>query len=946
VPLGRAHALFERESELTELAALLDSARGGRGGLVVVEGPAGIGKTRLLGAVRDAAGERGVESLAARGGELERELPFGVVRQLFERRLHRAAARERERLLEGPAGLSSSVLLNGAGDGGAGGVGGRSHAVLHGLYWLTSNLAERGPLLLCVDDAHWADAASLGFLHYLARRVDDLPLLLVVTLRPADAGSQGEPVARLRGEPLATVLRPAPLSRGAVSDLVRARLGAAAAPEFCEACHTATRGNPFLAHELLGELEAVGIPPSAGEAPKVSRLVPDAVARQALGRLARLPAEATALARAVALLGSDVELRLAGRLAGLDYRAAADAADALARAELLRPGVALEFAHPLLREAIYADLAVGERSRAHTRAARLLHEGGAARDRVAAQLLAGPPVGEEWALGALRAAASDALARGAPASAAAYLRRALEEPLTADQRRTVLHELGSAEVQAWGPDGTHHLRAALDLSDDGDEHAGLARELALALVQYLRQPDAVGVLTGELNGAGGVGPELRLQLEADLASTLLFGMDEALTELDARLDRAAGGASPETAPGRGLLAALAWRLVQRGESAADAAAIAGQVLDHGLLEDVGPGSTTYFSAIMALACSGALEHARRHVDEALRRSQGSGFALGVALNFNLLSWIAHRRGAIAEAEATAADSLRVIREHDIPLGHPAAISSLVEALVAIGDRRSAWQELERDHFTGELPDIFTSAFLLESRGRLRALGGDHVGAVADLRGAGERFRRWGVTGPEPSGWRAYAAEQLAVLGRHDEAAQLAGEELELAGRFGAPRPLGRALRVTGLVAGATAGVQSLRDAIDVLEPSPARLELAQAHFELGSALRRRGEREASRDPLRRAMQIAHECGARALEERAHQELLASGARPRRRQVSGVDALTPSERRVAGLAAEGLSNREIAQSLFVSLKTVEMHLSRAYRKLDLKSRTELPAIARK
>jgi DNA-binding NarL/FixJ family response regulator len=133
----------------------------------------------------------------------------------------------------------------------------------------------------------------------------------------------------------------------------------------------------------------------------------------------------------------------------------------------------------------------------------------------------------------------------------------------------------------------------------------------------------------------------------------------------------------------------------------------------------------------------------------------------------------------------------------------------------------------------------------------------------------------------------------------------------------------------------------LRDAVDVLEGSQGRLELAHALCDLGAALRRGGRRQDSREPLRRAVELAHACGARALEERAHQELLASGARPRRRPVSGVDSLTPSELRVATMAADGMSNREIAQDLFVSLKTVEMHLSRGYRKLDVSSRSELP-----
>jgi DNA-binding CsgD family transcriptional regulator len=930
--------LLEREAELAQLSELLDETREGRGSTVAIEGPPGIGKTRLLAAARDMAARESAQVLQARGGDLEHDLPFGVVRQLYELALRRVE--DRESLLEGPAGLAESLLFNWEEAGEAAGSEERSSAVLHGLYWLTSNLAEREPLVLCVDDAHWSDFPSLRFLHYLTRRIDDLPVLLVLTLRPTDAEVRAELVSRLRSEPVVRTLRPAPLSPVAIAALVRSRLGDQAAPEFCDACHAATAGNPFLARELIAELQANVIEPNVEEAARVSSLLPDAVARYVLARLARLPEAAQDLARAVALLDLSVEPSLGAALAGLDDEAGADAAEVLARAELLRPGMPLEFAHPLIRDAIRDELSQGERAAAHSRAARILHEHGASPDRVAAQLLATAPLDEGWEVGVLRDAARAAGSQGAPEAAVNHLRRALEERLPDSERRGVLYELGVAEAQARMESGVTHLSDALELAEDHDQRTRLTGALALALIHFNRQPEAAEVLRRELDRADGASAESRLQLESDLASTLLFGVDVPLAELDTRLARVEGQLSPETPAGRGLLAALALRRVQRGEDASRAASLSELVLEKGLLDDVGPGSTVFFNAVLTLICTGASGAARRWLGEALRRSQDSGFPLAMAMNLNLHSWESYRCGAIAEAEASAADSLRIVRDYEIPIGPPAVIGSVVDALVARGRDDAAWEELERDGFTGPLPEVFTAAWLYEARGRLRAQGGNPAPAVADLLEAGERFRRWGQVGCEPSGWRALAAEQLIRLERTDEAAQLARDELELARRFGVPHSLGRALRVNGLIAGGAEGLRLLRQSVEVLEPSPARLELALALCDLGGALRRTGERRAAREQLRQALELAHRCGATALEDRARQELLATGARPRRIPVSGVDSLTPSERRVAKMAAEGLSNREIAGSLFVSLKTVEMHLSRVYRKLDLSSRTEL------
>jgi DNA-binding CsgD family transcriptional regulator len=189
-------------------------------------------------------------------------------------------------------------------------------------------------------------------------------------------------------------------------------------------------------------------------------------------------------------------------------------------------------------------------------------------------------------------------------------------------------------------------------------------------------------------------------------------------------------------------------------------------------------------------------------------------------------------------------------------------------------------------------------------------------------------------------WRASLAPALAAAGGREEALSLAREEVALARAFEVPRELGMALRASGLVEGGETGIELLQEAVGVLETTPAELEHARALSDLGAALRRAGRRSDARDPLRAGLDLAGRCGANALVDRAHSELVAAGARPRRMVVSGAEALTASERRVAELASEGLTNREIAQTLFVTEKTVESHLGHAYRKLDISARSQL------
>jgi DNA-binding CsgD family transcriptional regulator len=262
-------------------------------------------------------------------------------------------------------------------------------------------------------------------------------------------------------------------------------------------------------------------------------------------------------------------------------------------------------------------------------------------------------------------------------------------------------------------------------------------------------------------------------------------------------------------------------------------------------------------------------------------------------------------------------------------------------LLEQGRLQAARDVLSAASVRGSDIESYPHAWFFEARARVHLAEADANRALDGFVSLGQYLDGIGVRNPALIAWRSPAALALLALGRSDEARRYAAEELALARQWGAPRALGRSLVAAGLAEGGEDGIALLCEAVAVLEPSPARLQHAKALVELGSALRRANRRSEAREPLRHGLDLATTCGAAPLAEQAETELLATGARPRRIALSGVDSLTPSERRVAQMAAEGNTNREIAQALFVTTKTVEVHLSSVYRKLDISSRSQLP-----
>jgi DNA-binding CsgD family transcriptional regulator len=941
--------LLERSEELARIESALAEARTGRGTFVLIEGPPGIGKTALLAAARTAAADGGMRVLRSRGAELEHDFAFGVVRQLFEPPLAEASELERADLLQAAAGVAAGLLgLPGAppAEGPPASGVDPSFAVLHGLYWLCANLTAVGPLCVVVDDAHWADAASLRYLAFLLTRLQELDAALVVATRPLEAGTD-ELLATVATDPSADAIRLPPLTRAAVAQLVESSLAAVPDPVFVDACLRATRGTPFLMRVLLEALSEGGIAPTAEAARHVEKMGARTVGRSIRLRLRRLPEHAGRLARALAIL-EEGDLFQAARLARLEEVEAAEAAELLMTAGILEPGRPLTFIHPIVRSGIYSDLTSAERAQGHRDAARLLAEQPGAHERVTKHLLASEPAGDGWVVERLVEAACTAGKQGAPESEAVFLRRALAEPPPPDERSALLLDLGMAEASVGFAEWPEHLQRAVDTAPNVVAAAEAAMVLGLALSRAQRFAEAVEVLDRAASALDSRHAELALQLEA---AAVVAAMYDPVTTTSVALRRDAlreRAASDGTAPPE-FVAAASFISVLMNQPAGVGAGLATRALLAGGDAPSGsdgkpwfPFATWFSEATFTLLWAERYAQVQPLLDASIAQARITGDSGRLALGLANRGWLALRRGDLSAAEGDARTALAATELPAPPMYRVANGGVLVKALVAQGELDAAEEVLAPLDCEGESGSL-SAAVLRVARGRLRVGQGRVAEGLEDLLAVGARLTRGMVTCPGFIPWRSDAALAYLALGDRDAAERLAAEELELAQAFGAPRALGVAKRAAGVVAGGERGEVLLREAIDALERGDAKLERARALTDLGAMLRRRNRRTEARELLREALDAAHRSDARPLAEQAETELRATGARPRRVVLTGLDSLTASERRIAELASQGLTNREIAQTLFVTARTVEGHLTSVFRKLRVDSRDELPAV---
>ncbi len=938
--------LLEREPELRQMREMIRQASAGDGGLVVIGGPAGIGKTALLRAAVCMAEEAGVRVLRARATDLEQEFSFGVVRQLFEAPLARASAGEREALLRGAAAPAAPLFEPGpsrpippeddppvslavGSEGAPSGPADRRFTLVHSLFWLTSNISSTGPIALVVDDCHWADPPSLRFLAYVSARCDELGVLVILTVRDGEPTMTTELLVALRADPRAVLIEPTSLSAGAVAELVRCGLGAHADADFCAACARASAGNPFLVRELIAELENEHVEPVAASASRVESVRPESVSRAVVARLNRLGADSRNLARSVAVL-ENATLRQACTLAGIPLPRAMRAADRLISAQILAQAASLAFVHPLLQRAVYERIPAAALADGHRRAGLLLAGEGARSTRVGAHLLRGEPAGDPAVVVLLREAARSALSDGAPQTAVRLLRRTLSEPPANEARGVVLAELGEAEALARDPAAGSHLREALELVMAPAIRVRLARLLSELLVWNGRPVEAHSVLVDMLKELGPTAAApLRAQLEALRALTA--SLDRRLVaEVEPRLPALRELAVEAGSAGRGLLVFDACWRAARGAHSGDWLDQMDAGLDRGRLvteEPTGPQMARY--AVSTLVFVDEVRRARELIEElhADTLSRGS-----IDAHLSSLTWgalLALKRGELSRAEADAHAALDLGNRHRVLWARIWPAAFLAVAMLERGAPEAA------DGVLGQAPieeaiDTVAALHALMARARVRVVLGRTAEAIMDLRRVGEATI---LDNPNNLPWRSTLA--LAIGAREPaEARVLAHAEVDRANQFAQPRGVGVALRAYGVLTGGDDGIAILEDAVACLRSAPAPLELARALCDLGAAQRRAGKRSAARQQLREAADLAEQCGAIALGVRIEEELAATGVHVRRDGTSGPDALTPAERRVAELAASGLTNREIAHALFVSVKTVGTHLGHIYEKLDL------------
>jgi DNA-binding CsgD family transcriptional regulator len=902
--------VFEREHELAGMAALAADVVDGAGGTIVIEGQPGLGKSTVLSeACRLAAEHRRLRTARFCCGELEQELAWVAMRGLL--------------------GEISTAARNDV------------FATVHALFALLVRLAEEEPLLLVLDDAHWCDAPSLQALNYLQRRLHALPAGLIVAMRPPAVSAEHALLERLQGGPDTEVHRLSGLGAASVSALIRTRWFSDADLRFCQACHEVTAGNPFYLRELLIELRHRGIDPD-GSFLELGDVTPPTVLNALRVRLDRLiGVGVTPLARAAAVLGDGTSLRQAAALAEIDEDGSAEALDTLSAAEVLAPGEPLRFVHPLVRTAIYASIPPGRRAQQHARAAELLAAGHARAEVVASHLLHAPRVSSAATVETLRAAAARANAQGAPQSAVRYLRRALEEPPPSADHVDVLVELAHAETAVGDQSSVADLAEALELADDDRRRATVLLDLGWAQHHAGRFRNAADSFEHGLSLARRLpDPELEASLEAGylVAATLdSERVGDALRRIEVIEKRSAQIEHPGD---RMLLAQVLFTRTMAAAPRREIVELAERLWADGrLLRDDGADSQALWQVIGALSWADAYELALRAIDLVLEAAGDRGLVLAQARARYARAWPHYWMGRLREASADAWAAIE-IWHGGLETYLPAAVywfglaelelenTATAEAALALTGPPQRWES------TGMM------GFIHSLSGHLALRAGHAEAAVAAFEACGRVMETLCIVSPSVMPWRSDAAQALLVVGQAERAAELAEEELRLARACGGSRAEGVALRVCGLCAGGDAAIELLRKAVEMQALSGAVLEQARAEIDLGAAVRRAGRRRSARPHLRAGLELAQAAGATGLAHRAETELRAAGGRGRRATDTGLGVLTASERRVAELAAQGYSNRNIAGLLHISIKGVEWHLHQSYRKLDITGRAQL------
>ena len=919
--------LIERGLELDVLGGAVARLAGGTGGVVVLEAPAGLGKTVLLDHAAQLASRAGSLVRRAAPGLADRHFPFGVVRALLEAPVRDAEPGERARLLAGAAASAGALLQEGTVPGGD-----TTTTIAHSVLWLCAALADTRPLMFVVDDAHWADRSSLAVLSYLARRIDDLPLLIAVAARADDPDAPADLLSTLGGVPSATVLQPQPLTPSGAMQMIR-RAAPDAPAELCNDSRLAVDGNPWLLSELGRQIAAHG--PDALGTTVEDTPQPGSDARTVVRRrLAALAPGDRRVAAAIAVLGDAVPSYVVAAVAGIPLGALSTARDSLRVAGLLDAS-GERFAHPLIATAIGVELPRSERERLHREAARALAASGADAEVVASHLLESPADRDPEVSTLLSAAAASAVERGAPDVAAAFLSRALDEQAVRDDRGRILACLATVAFDAGLPDSGKLLREALESARDRESRADVLMRLAALNVVDVADAGLAELFEREL--AIETDPDLRLAVEVAALDTLMM-LPDRQEERARRIAAIDTSATADPLLRDSVTAHRAWLATERGTP--DAAVIASEALRGGALLAAAGRRSGFHLALRTLVMSGHAEEASVALADLREHASVHGsLRMQIAAEW-YSSELALRTARVAAAENDARLALELVEE-DVNVFTGGAIEVLVCALAERGAFQEAHELLARRELDGPLGRSGWEVGVRHARARLSLAEGDFERAYAEAIEVGTLREEQGRPNPAWTPWRSTASLALSHLGRRDEAAVLADAELQLAERFGAPGPIAGALHARAVAEpDPEVRLTFCRRALAAAADGPPQLAVIRVRLEIGSTLASLGRRVEARDALRPALADADAAGAVLLAERARRELVATGLRPRRAALEGAASLTPRQRQICELAAAGKGNRAIAQELFLSIKTVETHLAAGYRKLGVNTRADL------
>lgn len=912
---GGIRQLVGRSVELNGLIRHAARARAGAARAVLVRGPAGIGRTSLLAAVADRLRAAGI-----------------TVRHHTGRPDDAGTGRRGAGALFGPELTRGTPPAPPARDAYA------VHRLLHGH---AVGLMDKGPLALVLDDAQWCDETSLRGVDFILRRAATRPLFVLLSQR-TDCHGPGTPVlAELLAQDRCALVELGPLGDGATSRIVGQALGAAPDERFVRRCAEISRGNPQLLHRLLAGLREAGVRPDAAGVHKLGALGDGVVASSVPDSLAGQPRHVRQVARALAVLGR-AETDLLAAVSGVTGKRMAAAMEALRRHEVITPGTP-DTMSEAVRTAVLADLPAPGLEELRARAARVLNDTGRPATEVADQLVLLAEVDEPWMLAVLRDAAAEAPGRATAKAAVRYLQRALTAALTETQRKDVRVELAKASAQVAPAMALWHLRQALDAAVGPHDRAAIAVDYGMAAVGTPNAPEAVRVLGTVLDtlpdGRAGVTlaeRELRTSVEAAL---LVTAVNEKAAMATVR-ERARAWPVPlgDSPAERRLLSVASAYAALEGRPAREAASLARRALR---VEEAAPAGWWVLGSSLVLGLADEADEALTGLERALATTRArSEPRLHIAALANR-SLTLHGIGDVTAALDAARAAVEFAAQSERTAGTPMPHIALSTALLSQGRADEADAILDRIGGRGTDRHIWEWHHYLYAKGRARRELGDLEGALEVWRQCGRSLAEAGVTNPVLAPWWLPATTTLSRLGRGVEAAATIARAEESIRRWGTPRARGTGLLAAAMATGGRARLDLLSEALEVLADSPARLEHAKAAYQLGHELLSRDDAPAARRHLRLAIELATRCGYHALGAVARNLLVTAGGRMPQLAASPLDSLTESERRIAALAKRGVSNREIAEALFITPRTVEMHLTNVYRKLDVRGRTDLP-----